>query len=576
MKWSALCLVAIAAATATNAFAQNAAPVATDPLPEVTLYTNGPNRSIDLTSAFRDQDFTPALRMTTVFGAVDWALFERQKPITTANFLRYVDEGRYFKADPTTQQQASSFIHRSIPDFVLQGGGFIGTVDPTNTGIQPTEVATLPPIQNEPGISNTRATIAMAKLGTDVNSATSQWFVNLKDNSANLDTQNGGFAVFATVIGNGMDVFDRIANVPIYDYGNVDSNFRSFPLREFDGTDVEVKNLVSIPAIQRIDPVPSPLTFTASSDNAAVVVATISGRNLLISGKAAGTAHVTVTAKDADGATVSQTFTANVTPAPGRLVNISTRARVGTGDDAMIGGFIMRGETPKRILIRALGPTLSENNVSGSLPNPQLDLYDRAGVLIASNNDWSDANKQAIVDTGIPPKYATESAILVTLPSSNDGTAYTAIVRGLSDTTGVGLVEVYDLDAGPGSTLLNISTRARVGTTGNVALIGGFLVGGTDAKRILIRAIGPSLPGVSGTLEDPTVQLVNSNGTEIDVNNDWATDDKAAEIAASGIAPTNPKESAMLNTLAAGAYTAIVRSNTGASGVASVEAYQLP
>jgi hypothetical protein len=240
----------------------------------------------------------------------------------------------------------------------------------------------------------------------------------------------------------------------------------------------------------------------------------------------------------------------------------------------MIGGFIMRGGAPKRVIIRALGPSLEASQVSGFLVDPRLELYNAAGGLIATSDNWGDFKKQAIIDTGIPPKSQAEAAILTTLPSSTDGTAYTAIVRGVNNTSGVALVEVYDLDAGPGSTLLNISTRARVGTADNDSLIGGFFVGGTGPKRVLIRAIGPSLP-LSDKLTDPKLELRNGDGALIAANNDWQTSDQAGEIQATGIAPTQPQESAILRTLPPGPFTAIVRTNTGTPGVGLVEVYQL-
>ena len=155
------------------------------------------------------------MRFSTVQGNFDVQLFTAQKPITVANFLKYLDQGRYFKIDPTTHHRASSFFHRIFPNFVVQGGGYIersNTSDPTIA--MPTRLATFPPIQNEPGISNKRGTIAMAKLDGDPNSATSQWFINLRDNGgppSNLDTTNGGFTVFGKVLGTGMTIVDKIA-----------------------------------------------------------------------------------------------------------------------------------------------------------------------------------------------------------------------------------------------------------------------------------------------------------------------------------------------------------------------------
>ena len=574
MKRISFCLLALVAMSGFNASAQNQNPVVTSPLADVTVYAGAPARSIDLTGAMQDTDVSTVVRLMTVFGPIDLALYERQKPITSNNFLRYVDEGRYFTNDPTTQQQAASFIHRSVPGFVIQGGGFIATRHPSLDQLQPTQVGELPPIQNEPGISNTRGTVAMAKT-SDPNSATSQWFINLANNT-NLDNpaNSGGFTVFARVVGNGMDVADRIANLPIFNRG---TPFNELPLRDYNGTDaVRVANAVTIPAIGRFGTVPTPLTFSATSSDPAIAEVKVSESNLLVSGKAPGTAQVIVTGTDIDGAAVSDTFTVQVGPAPGRLVNISTRLQVRTGNEVLIGGFIMRGDAPKRVLIRAIGPSLS-TQVQGALVDPQLELFDGAGNQIGTSDSWADANKQAIVDTGIAPTFSREAAILATLPSSSEGTAYTAIVRGAGATSGIGLVEVYDLDSGPGSTLLNIATRGRVGSESERVMIGGFFLGGTEAKRILIRALGPSLAGagVTGTLADPRLELVDANGSSLQSNNDWQTSSQTAEIQQSGLAPSNSKEAALIRTLNAGAYTAVVRGAGETAGVASVEIYQL-
>lgn len=561
---------------ATVSLAQNIPPVVSSQIADFTEYAGAPARSIDLSTNFTDPDASAAIRLTTVLGNIDLILHGAQKPITVANFLNYVDQGRYFKIDPTTGQLASSFIHRSEPGFVIQGGGFLGTVDSSNTSIQPTAVLTFPAIQNEPGISNRRGTIAMAKLGNDPNSATSQWFINLADNGGppnNLDTVNGGFTVFGRVVGNGMTVVDAIAALPRFNAG---SPFDELPLRNYNGTsNVQVANLISLPGIAPI----SPFTFSATSDNTNVVSVAVSGTKLLVSGHVVGLAHITVTATDLEGASVSQNFTVNVVAAPGRLVNISTRLQVGTVADALIGGFIVRGGSSKRLMVRGIGPSLGSSGLTNLLANPILELHDQSGALISSNDNWGDAaNKQDIIDTGIAPAFAGESAILTDVPSDGNGIAYTAILRGVNNTTGIGLVEVYDLDSGAGSTILNISTRGRVDQGDNV-MVGGIILGGSEAKPIVIRAIGPSLAnaGVPNSLSDPVLELHNAQGALIDSNDDWQSGPRAADIQASGLAPTDPKESAILNTLAPAAYTAIVR-GTGSTptGVALVEAYQLP
>jgi cyclophilin family peptidyl-prolyl cis-trans isomerase len=545
----------------------------TNQIADFTEYAGAAQRLIDLTTAFADPDASTAVRLTTVLGAIDVALFGQQKPITVANFLNYLDQGRYFRIDPTNGQLASTFIHRSIPGFIIQGGGYLGTVDPAHpANAQATQVLPFPAIQNEPGISNTRGTIAMAKISGQPNSATCEWFINLADNGGppnNLDTQNGGFTVFGRVVNGGMTVADAIAAVPRINAG---SPFDTLPLRNYTSPNpIMVSNLVSIPEIFCF----SPLTFSVMSNNPAIADATVSGTKLLVAGHQVGSATFTVTATDLDGATVSQNFTVNVVAAPGRLVQLSTRMRVGTGDDALIGGFIMRGPSPKLLMIRGIGPSSSLN---GALADPVLELHNNTGAVIASNDNWGNAaNKQDMIDTTIAPVSPNESAILTTLPSDPNYVAYTAIVRGVNNTTGIGLVEVYDLDSGPGSTLLNISTRGRVDLDPN-ALIGGFILGGTESKRVLVRAIGPSLAAsnVPDPLADPILELRDGNGALLGSNDDWGSSPNRAEIQASGIAPTNPKESAVLQILPAGPFTAIVRGVNNTTGVGSVEIYQLP
>jgi cyclophilin family peptidyl-prolyl cis-trans isomerase len=573
-------LLAIAlGAFAFSASAQNMPPVVASQIADFTEYA-GATRSIDLAPDFSDPDVSNAVRLTTVLGNIDIALFGQQKPITVANFLKYVDEGKYFITDPTTHQTASSFIHRSIPSFIIQGGGFLGTVNPANpANVLATQVATFPSIQNEPGISNKRGTIAMAQSGSDANSATSQWFINLADNGGppnNLDTRTnnaGPYTVFGRVVNNGMTVVDALAAVPRYNFGSPVDNL---PLRGYSQADynsgkpVALGNLLSIPAVTQI----SPLNFSAVSDNGNVSVA-VSGTKLLVGGNSVGTAHVTVTATDLDGATVSQMFTVNVVAAPGRLVNLSTRMQVGTGDNALIAGFIMSGSAPKRLAILAIGPS---SGLGGAVADPILELHDSSGATIATNDNWGDAaNKQEVSDIGLAPGSPNESVILTTVPSSTSGTAYTAIMRGVNNTTGLGVVEVYDLDSGPGSTLLNISTRGQVGADPN-ALIAGLILGGTPSKQILVRAIGPSLTGfgVPNALTDPTLELRNAQGNLVDANDDWMSSPQKTQIQNSGLAPTNTKESAVVQTLAAGQYTAIVRGTNGGTGVGSVEVYQLP
>ncbi len=551
--------------------AANVAPVVKTQIADQTFFA-GATARIDLTNAFRDPD-TNAVRFSTVLGDFDVQLFTGQKPITVTNFLKYVDQGRYFKIDPTTHHRASSFVHRSIADFVIQGGGFIGTVSTTDPTVAvPTQVATFPAIQNEPGISNKRGTIAMAKLPNNANSATSQWFVNLKDNGgapSNLDTTNGGFTVFGKVIGNGMTTVDKIAMVPRFNFG---SPFDTLPLRNYKDPDpIRVPNLVSIPDIIQIPP----FVFSVASANPAIAVVSVSaGRRLAITARQIGTTTITVKAIDFDGAFITQHFDVTVIASPGRLVNISTRLQVQADPNELIAGFIVAGTSPKRVLIRAIGPSLARAGVPNPLADPILELRDKTKVL-ARSDDWGDAvNRQQIKDTDAPPTSSSESAIVATLPANN--ASYSAIIRGVNG-TGVGLAEIFDLDHGPDSRLANISSRGFVQTGDNV-MIGGFIIGGQHTAKVMVRGIGPSLSsaGITNPLRDPLLELRNAQGTKIAQNNDWQMAANASDIQASGIAPTNPRESAILTTQAPGNYTAILSgAGSAPTGVALVEVYNL-
>jgi hypothetical protein len=258
------------------------------------------------------------------------------------------------------------------------------------------------------------------------------------------------------------------------------------------------------------------------------------------------------------------------------MANISTRLQVGAADDGLIGGFIVSGDAPKRVLIRAIGPSLT--GIDNALADPVLELHDATGALISSNDNWGNApNKRDIINSTLAPSQPKESAILTTLPVAGTGSAYTAIVHGVGDTTGVGLVEIYDLDSGPGSSVLNISTRGNVQTGDNV-LIGGLIVSGSGDQQVLVRAIGPSLAnvGIADPLADPTLTLYDSQGTQIDFNDNWQDNPDAAAIEATTIPPSDPKEAAVLQTLAPGGYTAIVRGTGSApTGTGLVEVYAL-
>lgn len=281
--------------------------------------------------------------------------------------------------------------------------------------------------------------------------------------------------------------------------------------------------------------------------------------------------------------TATPTATPNPSPSPSatpaalRMMNISSRLRVQTNDDVGIGGFIVRGDAPKKVIVRGLGPSLSVDGtpVPGRLENPMLELHDGSGLSMLANDNWKQApNSAEMESSGLAPSDDRESAILLTLPPGN----YTAIIRGVNDTAGVSLVEVYDLESTNGAQLANLSTRANVLTDDDV-LIGGVIVRGGDSSRIVFRAIGPSMQvndrPVAGRLDDPTLELHDSNGVLMTSNDNWKDASNSAEIQSSGLAPNDDRESAILATVSPGNYTAIVQGANRTTGIGLIEAYNL-
>jgi hypothetical protein len=286
-----------------------------------------------------------------------------------------------------------------------------------------------------------------------------------------------------------------------------------------------------------------------------------------------------VTATDSSGNTSE--FSPTFFPAA-HLLNLSTRTAVGTGENVLIGGFIVAGTEDKKVLLRGLGPSLAQAGVNGVLADPTLELRDATGALIAFNDNWRDSQEGEINQTGLAPVNDSEAAILATLPAkpaSQGGTAYTGILAGNNGKTGIGLLEIYDLGAGANSKLVNISTRGLVGA-GQDVLIGGLIPGPTanSAIRVLIRGIGPSLAaqGVNAPLQNPLLELHDANGSTLVRNDNWGEAYNASEISSTGLSPQDGRESAILTELLpASGYTAIVSGVNGGTGIALVEVYAL-
>jgi hypothetical protein len=239
-----------------------------------------------------------------------------------------------------------------------------------------------------------------------------------------------------------------------------------------------------------------------------------------------------------------------------------------TGENVLIGGIIVTGTVPKKVIVRGLGPSLGALGVSGALADPVLELY-QGNTLLVANDNWQDSQAAEIAATGVAPSNSLEAAIVRTLDPGN----YTAVLRGNGNMTGVGLVDGYDLNQDPNSKLANISTRGFVGA-GDGALIAGFISG--PNTRVVVRALGPSLTnlGINGALQNPTLELVDANGALVRANDNWK-DGQRAELEAIGIQPSDDRECALIEMLNAANYTAVVRGTNTTTGVAVVEVYNL-
>jgi hypothetical protein len=263
-------------------------------------------------------------------------------------------------------------------------------------------------------------------------------------------------------------------------------------------------------------------------------------------------------------------------PAVGpRVQNLSTRGMVSTGDNVLINGFIVNGPDPKAVVLRALGPSLTDFGLSGVLADPVLSLYNSAGTLLATNDNWqTDVGATFMAQNGLAPGDPAESA---TLQTNLTPGAYTMVVRGKDSAEGISLAEVYEVfSPGLNSLLTNVSGRGFVSTGDNV-LISGFIVGDVGSGTVVIRALGPSLAsfGVSQPLSDPILTIFDAEGVPIATNDNWQDSDNATYVKGNGLAPPNALDSALALRLPAGTYTAVVVGVNGATGNALLEIYHL-
>jgi len=502
--------------------------------------------------------------VNTVLGSFDIEMLHDDAPLTVENFLAYVERGDY----------DGTFVHRSIPGFIIQAGGYAFN---EASGEAP-HIATAQSVVNEFKISNTRGTVAMAKLGTDPDSATSEWFVNLSDsNAANLDNQNGGFTVFGRVLGNGMVIVNAIAALP---RNNFNGPFTDTPTINFAGTvtkDIFV-TINSVTVAAAVDTDNDGMTDDVDTDDDNDNVLDVDDAFPLDATETTDTDNDGVgnnadTDDDNDGILdINDEFPLDATNNPllvNRLQNIATRGFVGTGDNVLIGGLIISGTEAITVIIRAKGPSLADVGVPNVLPDPQVVLFSGRDI-IDSNDDWQDHANMNLIPANLLPTNSAEAVIVRTL----DPGAYTAIVLGVNDEEGIGLVEVFELEDTGVNRLENIATRAFVGTGDNV-LIGGLVISGTQNKKLVIRAKGPSLEAanVAGFLADP--EMIVLSGTEvIESNNNWQ-DHPLNDLIPESLRPGEALEAAIYAELAPGAYTVIVSGVGGTTGIGIFEVFEI-
>jgi hypothetical protein len=318
-------------------------------------------------------------------------------------------------------------------------------------------------------------------------------------------------------------------------------------------------------------------TATATSTPTATATATATSTSTPTA-TATATATPITTSSPTPTATATPTAmaTPTATPAPSvaQALNIATRLKVDTGDKAMIAGFIINGNASKPVILRGIGPSLLAFGINDALLDPVLDLRGSDGSLILSNDNWKDTQREQIEGGPLQPRDDRESVIVATLPPG----AYTAALTGKNNTIGVGLVEAYDNNQALDSQLANISTRGFV-LDGNNVMIGGFILGGSpNSTRIALRGIGPSLAkfGLNPVLQDPTLEVHDGNGATLVANDNWTDDSaSAAQLTASGLAPTDPKEAGVFITLPPGQFTAVLAGKNNGTGIGLIEVYNL-
>lgn len=478
-----------------------------------------------------------------------------------------ISGGNVISGNSTGISISSSGISGGRSDSITVQGNFIGTA-----------------VDGVSALGNSADGVSM---GVSSNNAVG----GINSGEGNVIAFNGGVGVRNTLA-----VGNRIEGNSIFSNGGlgIDQNTAGVTLNDFQDLD-DTQNFPRITAVTRSSTEVTISGLLASRPNTAYRLEFFGNEEVDPSGFGEGQTFLgstDVTIGGVGGAAFEVTFATTGSPigftataiAPdgstsefsrafgSKLQNISTRLNILIGENVLIGGFIITGDEPKRVIVRAIGPALGKVGLDGALEDPVLELHEADGTVV-TNDNWKESQQTEIEETGLQPSEDLESAIVATVPPG----AYTAVVSGKDGGTGIGLVEVYDLDEFIGAILANISTRGFI-DQGDDVMIGGFIAGPTGSGTIdvIIRAIGPSLGGfgIADPLLDPSLELHDANGDLIASNDNWK-ETQQTEIEATGLAPTNDAESAMLQTLPTGAYTAIVRGVGDTTGVGLVEVYNL-
>ncbi|MEY4686168.1 MAG: hypothetical protein RIR76_191 [Verrucomicrobiota bacterium] len=670
-----LLLLALLAANATRV--AGSTPAMTSQPPAQSLNAGGSAVAIDLRNHFNLPGVTgPLVQFDTTLGRLNVELRPDAAPKHVANFLSYVAARTY----SNTMFHRSAALDGSAVS-IVQGGGYLLGASGTST------VAKQTPVALEYNLPNARGTLAAART-SDINSATSEWYFNVRDNSTTLGpTNGGGYTVFGRVIGNGMAVIDAIGALPRVNAG---SPFNELPVRNFTSGQVGAANLILVNSVSAASIYPGDgplaiLSFTATSSHPEVISVAVNNSTLVLSPVGGGVATVNVTAIDTNGASVAAAVSVTVagtnsarapaissqppallrlaagttptvalsvaatgTPSPayqwrrngvaipgetspslvltrateaqagaytcvvsnsngsvtsetstvsfiaataaetGRLINLSIRSTLAPGEQmtmgTVLGGAGTRGT--KALLARVAGPSLAQFGLNEFVPDPRMSLVRTGSGTVSVNDDWGDGTVPATAfsEVGAFPFTSVRSRDAAIYQPALLAGDYTVELGDKGGSSGDVIAELYDSTPGTAFTgttprLINVSVRQSISETSK--LVAGFVIGGTTARTVLIRAIGPGLAvfGVPETMPDPGLKLLSTNSTLIGANDNWGGTAQltAASAAVGAFAVTNPSsnDAMLLITLPAGEYTTEV-TGKGAGGAALVEVYEVP